>query len=475
MKLPSIFKPKRSIAGRLTLHVTLTILLVFAVISAVIAGVVWFVCLSMGVIYYEGAQNTSNEKINSVFMSVETAIANIVPEVEKNLQHSENMYAITERILRLNPNIAGSAIAFEPNYYPEKGIWYSPFSYREDSVTIVSKQLGNKDYEYHYMDWYQIPKLLGTPYWCEPYYDAGGGEKPMTTYSLPLYDSSGNLYAIITADIALDWLTDMTHRIDSINRKENKTMEDMSRSYTFIISRGGTYIAHPDKKRVLNETIFSYCMETGTEKDDSLAYDMISGKQGYGTFPDDSRTNFMFYGPIKHVGWSMATVVPMKDLFVAGNIFSVAILLMMAIGLIIIFLVCYRTITRITKPLTRFAYSADEIAQGNIDAPLPVITTHDEMRRLHDSFKTMQFSLIDQIEVTKHVNEQKGRIESELMIAERMSSVAEPTISSVASIHLPAVLSSSFSHGVPFEAITGVPCRSDSITTFPKFSDLETR
>ena len=417
MKLPSIFRPKHSIAGRLTLRVTVTILLVFAVISAVIAAVVWFVGIYMGVLYYEGALKTSNERITNVFTSVETAIINNVPEVEKNLQHPDDLYAITERILKLNPNITGSAIAFEPNYYKEKGLWYSPYSYREDSVTIVSKQLGNKDYEYHYMDWYQIPKLLGTPYWSEPYFDTGGGEKPMTTYSLPLYDSMGNLYAIITADVSLDWLSDMTHRMDSLNNVDNTMMNDERHAYSFIISRGGTYITHPNKERILNETIFSYCMETDTEKDDSLAYEMIEGKEDYGGFREDGQAKFVFFAPIKHVGWSMATVIPMKELYEAGNIFSVVILILMAIGIVVVFLVCYHTIIRMTKPLTRFACSADEIAQGKIDVPLPIITTHDEMRRLHDSFKTMQFSLMDQIEEVKQINEQKGRIESELMIA----------------------------------------------------------
>ena len=417
MKLPSIFRPKHSIAGRLTLRVTVTILLVFAVISAVIAAVVWFVGIYMGVLYYEGALKTSNERITNVFTSVETAIINNVPDVERNLQHPDDLYAITERILKLNPNITGSAIAFEPNYYKEKGIWYSPYSYRVDSVTILSKQLGNKDYEYHYMDWYQIPKLLGTPYWSEPYFDIGGGDIPMTTYSLPLYDSTGNLYAIITADVSLDWLSDMTQRMDSLNNVDSTMMNDERHAYSFIISRGGTYITHPNKKRILNETIFSYCMETDTEKDDSLAYEMIEGKEDYGGFREDGQAKFMFFAPIKHVGWSMATVIPMKELYQAGNIFSVTILILMAIGIVVVFLVCYHTITRMTKPLTRFACSADEIAQGKIDVPLPIITTHDEMRRLHDSFKTMQFSLMDQIEEVKQINEQKGRIESELMIA----------------------------------------------------------
>ena len=56
-----------------------------------------------------------------------------------------------ERVVALNPDIVGSAIAFEPYYYPEKGKQFSPYAYRIGN-TVDSKQLGSPDYEYHYMD-----------------------------------------------------------------------------------------------------------------------------------------------------------------------------------------------------------------------------------------------------------------------------------------------------------------------------------
>ena len=57
-------------------------------------------------------------------------------------------------------------------------------------------------------------------------------------------------------------------------------------------------------------------------------------------------------------------------------------------------LICRRSIRRVTKPLRRFADSADEIAKGNFQAELPRIKTKDEMLRLRNSFETMQASLV---------------------------------------------------------------------------------
>ncbi len=416
MKLSNILHPSRTIAGRLSLRVILTTFLVFATISLLIFGFAWIVIFALMGETYQCMLTTSNERANSVLTAVEVAIANRADEVEIDLNNPDKMYSVTERVLTLNPNIVGSAIAFEPYYYPKKGKQFSPYSYRKGNE-IKTKQLGNKDYEYHYMDWYQIPKQLGKPHWSEPYYDKGGGEIPMTTYSLPLFNSKGEMYAVLTADISLDWIYEMVHKMDSLNNNGSIMFNDKGNTFSFIIGRGGTYIVHPDKKRILNKTIFSYYKERGREKEDSIAHEMIEGKEGWSRFTDGDKAYFLFYAPIKRTGWSMAIAVPRNELFESATDIGFVILFLLGIGLIIVFFDCTYGIRRITKPLTRFAHSADEIAQGHFDAELPTINSQDEMLTLRNSFETMQKSLTKQIEETKRVNEQKGRIESELYIA----------------------------------------------------------
>jgi sigma-B regulation protein RsbU (phosphoserine phosphatase) len=87
------------------------------------------------------------------------------------------------------------------------------------------------------------------------------------------------------------------------------------------------------------------------------------------------------------------------------------------IGLLLLAWVCYLTIRRLTAPLTRFAESATEIAQGNFNATLPDIISKDEMKTLRDSFESMQQSLVTYIDELKQTTASKERIESELRIA----------------------------------------------------------
>ena len=96
---------------------------------------------------------------------------------------------------------------------------------------------------------------------------------------------------------------------------------------------------------------------------------------------------------------------------------SLALTMVSIITLIVLTVQLRRLIHRLIAPLTEFTQAVDEIAQGNLQAKLPVIRSKDEMQQLHHSFSLMQQSLERQMEELKQVNEAKGRIEGELKVA----------------------------------------------------------
>lgn len=434
MKLPDLFIPFRTLYARLTLWVMLTVIVVFTIITLIVTYLSSTAVLEGSTENAQSRMEIANQHINSVLVAVEVAVENSVPEVESKLDNPDDMYRVVTRLLELNPNIIGSTVAFEPYYYPSKGEQFSPYAYRDIDSTVHVKQLGTADYEYHYMDWYLIPKLLKKNYWSEPYFDHGGGEQMMTTYSRPLYDANGRIYAVMTADVSLEWLTDLLRNSDiDFNMKaldgairgdaaaEAETEVDSAflynHAYTYIIGKGGTYIAHPLHERILNDTYFTYSMESGDSLNNLIGYEMIDGKSGMRAIVRDGTKFVINYAPIERTGWSMATVIPYKLIIFRSILFGGFIIFVMLLGLVVLFFVCRRVLKRVTKPLTLFAQSADSIAQGNLNASLPQIKTRDEMKRLHDSFALMQTSLTEQMEELKRVNEQKGRIEGELKVA----------------------------------------------------------
>ena len=119
--------------------------------------------------------------IEKALVSVETAVKNMSWLVADNLHSPDYMYELTRQLLQSNPYIVGSAIAFEPGYYPTEGEFFSPYSYRHGDE-ISSKQLGTETYEYHDMEWYRMPRTTGKAYWSEPYFDKGGSDLLLGLY-----------------------------------------------------------------------------------------------------------------------------------------------------------------------------------------------------------------------------------------------------------------------------------------------------
>jgi sigma-B regulation protein RsbU (phosphoserine phosphatase) len=71
----------------------------------------------------------------------------------------------------------------------------------------------------------------------EPYFDEGGGNAIMTTYSVP-FRRDGKVWGIATVDISISQLMAQAGRIDAGKG-----------SYAFMVSKQGRFLTHPDKTR----------------------------------------------------------------------------------------------------------------------------------------------------------------------------------------------------------------------------------
>ena len=406
MKISKI-KFGNSISGRLTLRVLIVSALIFTLTFTL------FVRMAANKVREEATKHAHSElsntirQIDAVLNAVETAVQNTAWLVPYRLSSPDFMYAITERLLQNNDFICGSAIAFEPDYYASEGHYFSPYSYRDGNGQIKSKQLGNDTYDYHYMDWYQIPKLLKEPYWSEPYYDDGGGEMMMTTYSLPLYDEFGNLYAVITADLSLEWLTGLVEDIKAFER-----------SFNLMVSRNASYIVHPDHNLILNETIYSSTYGDDDESLKKMQDDMVHCRAGEVLREMPGGKYFVFYSPVETTCWSVAIVCPRSELYLGVKKMRDILIILGVIALMLMIFMSYNGIRNVVAPVEDFSDVAKKIAQGDFNAELPTIRSNDELKELHDSFEYLQHSLVQYIDELKSTTANKERIESELRIAQ---------------------------------------------------------
>ena len=281
---------------------------VVAVTATLFLGIAVFVAFSTSKMMEDEARSTVENvvkatvgRIDRQMASVESAVENSAWIVAERISDPDYMFRITGELVQNNPFIVGSTVAFEPNFFPSKGYYYSAFSCNDGKGGIKRIRQGGETFKYHGMDWYRIPKESGKPSWCEPYFDEGGAEVMMCTYSVPLTNRDGNVYAVLTADISLE---DLTRHVAAI--------KPYPESYAVLFSqKGKPLVAAPAEAATARDTV------------------KISGKASN--------------------GWTVELVCPLANILQGARSLIRRIALFSVIGLGLIFFVSWSFSTRLQR------------------------------------------------------------------------------------------------------------------------------
>ena len=359
-------------------------------------------------------------RVNSILERVEVATNNTDWLINRHLDGPDSMFTYSRRLLENNPDLNGCSIAFEPDFFKQKGRYFSAFSLR-DNGEILTTQEGNEHYEYFYMDWYQLCKLLDRPVWTEPFIDYNPediySKDMIASYCKPIKDRNGKYVGTISVDLSLTWLSNTISAV-----------KPYPHSYSIMIGQGGTFFVHPDSTKLFFHTIFTETLEHEDTALTALGHAMQRGEEGMRQLVIDGQESYVFYKPLGNTGWSVAIVCPESDIFGAFNRLRRAVTIAVLAGLLFLLLVSIQIITRELKPLRRLADQAGVIAKGNFDETLPESGRVDEIGQLSQSFSDMQRSLAGYIEELKQTTAQKASIESELKVASDIQMSMVPRI-----------------------------------------------
>ena len=409
-----------------SLSTRLSLLIVVFSAAVLVASLGFMFRVSSQAIRQE-AFNRANQSLESTALRVQgildrvkVATDNTDWLITRHLDGPDSMFVYSRRILENNPDLNGCSIAFEPDFFKEKGRWFSAYSLN-DHGTIKTIQEGNPYYEYFYMDWYQLCKLLDRPVWTEPFadYNPEGifSTEMITSYCKPIKDHDGNYIGTISVDLSLNWLS---QTISAVKPYPN--------SYSIMLGRGGTYFVHPDTNKLFYQTIFTETLDHEDTALAALGHAMLRGEEGMRKLKIDGEDCYVFYKPLGETGWSTAIVCPESDIFGSFNRMKIAIVLAVCAGLLLLLFVSIRIITRELKPLRQLARQAETIASGNFDKALPESNRTDEIGQLSHSFGDMQHSLITYIDELKTTTAQKASIENELKVASDIQMSMVPRI-----------------------------------------------
>lgn len=207
-------------------------------------------------------------------------------------------------------------------------------------------------------------------------------------------------------------------------------------SFCILLDANGHYLLHPDSSLTVYDkdsatiakkpTIFQRARLTNDTALDSLGRKMLNGEKGMMEILKGKDYSMAVYRPLQPTDWSVALVCSRLDVFASLiNIVWFAGIAV-ALGVLMMFVLCVIAIRRITKPLDKLTQSTSEISRGNFHVEMPELKIEDEMWQLRESFVHMQQSLrehIDQLTQTTAANE---RIKSELSIANNIQQSMMP-------------------------------------------------
>ena len=269
---------------------------------------------------------------------VELALRNRSWEFEQYLPYPDSLFAVTRRIVEQNPNFDGCCIAMMPDYYPEKGHLFEPYTaHRGEKIETI--QLASDEHDYSKNKNFILAVENDSSFWSEPYYDEDDANVTLITYTFPVYDASGNMAAIVGVDYIAEWLGKM------LNARHM-----FPSSYHILISGEGRLICGPEEignsHQVAEETL---------DMINDSTRERFASSSGFTTLlsfidNEDGSKGYVFYNSPENLKpWRIAVVNYHDEVFAPLTKTRCRNLLLTLAGLLILSYIIQRSAKNISK------------------------------------------------------------------------------------------------------------------------------
>lgn len=340
-----------------TLSTRLSLIVVGAIAFLLLASLTVMLFFSRKALKQEALQNAEQtleatvQHIDNILLSVEQSTGNIYWKLQGNLGQPDKIDEYCRKLVESNPYISDCKIEWETD------------SSTTDAV-IAS--------------------------WTDPLTDDDCKGEAITSFLLPLY-KGGQKAGTMVIDVPLTLLS-----------KIMLEFKPSPNSFSTLLGRNGSYIVHPDSNK-LNHNVFELAKKNGQSSVLEAAQAMLNGETGYRRVKLDGEDFYVFYKPFERaevpgramtgLGWSAGIVYPEDDIFGEYHQLLYTVLIIAIVGLLLLLLLCRFFIHRQLLPLRQLAKSAQRIAEGCYDDPIPDTRQQDEVGRLQRHFQQMQQSL----------------------------------------------------------------------------------
>ena len=342
------------------------------------------------------AQTTSKAEVLRSHLVWTRGVAIDLAATAETINYDEDsIRKIIYNTLTHNEQIFASTIAYEPYQFKPDILYWAPYYTRVPNNELLKfVQLGNPEYNYFKWDWYTLPKATLKPVLSPPYFDFGGGDIWMVTWSAPFFDEAGNFKGVATSDIAFSQVQEIINKIQ-VGKK----------GYAFLLDSKGVILGIGENAgsnyKIMSDSMLTATYSVKAKGWTELITAMIKGGEGFTEAIDpQGKPVFVAYIPVGlNTGWSLALAFPQDELFQKASS-PQNTLIFYAVLIVIIFGGILYLLTRsITQPLRRLTLYASQLSAeklhligGKIKEPIQ-IHTGDELEDLAEAFNKMSGDL----------------------------------------------------------------------------------
>ena len=347
--------------------------------------------------------------LDAVIRPIEGGIRTVAGQLEEVDPPTDQYPARIRGILTSWPEVYGSTIAIEVDDADHATKPFAPYLFRRAGA-IAYSDLASDQYKYRELPWYRRAADGQRPVWSLPYFDAGGGETWMVTYSVPFYRKLAgvrNLAGVVTADLDLNWMKRVAADV-SPGAIGMGWLSAPPESQVFMTPIG------PTPSRVLG---FDASLEPEALRD--VAESMLANKTTFMRLPPGNAAQpaYLAVRHLETLNWRLILVIPRAQLLAEARSLLNRQLLLGLGGLVLLIAAISIVAAGISRPLHALAEAVGKSSEGEPDFQLPDLTRRDEIGVLAQALRRMRDSLRKHIELRAQSLAEKAQAEHELRIA----------------------------------------------------------
>lgn len=345
--------------------------------------------------------------LDAVIRPIEGGIYTVAYQLEEIDPPRGQYLRRIQGILQAWPEVYGSTIAVETGARASKP--FAPYLYRRGGLTVFS-DLALDSYAYRELPWYRAAAETGKPVWSAPYFDQGGGQAWMITYSVPFFRKSGDtraLAGVVTADLALDWVRRTVAQLDPgpgvMGWLSAGTAAD-----AFAAPIGDT----PQRLAQFDPRLSDGQVRSVATQMQQRGVDFAPAPDALGV-PD----SYLAVRELRTLGWQLVLLTPQVQLMADARRQLNRLLMLGALGLAVLVAAVSAVAAGVSRPIRDLAGAVRGAGDGELQFSLPERPRADEVGVLNDALRSLRDSLQQHVQLRAHSLAEKNRLEQELQIS----------------------------------------------------------